>query len=379
MTGEQILIALGSMDDTLLELCENYRTPRRTTWKTLAAAACFALALLAGGAAALYHARIPVRPEPGVSQTQAGETAAVTQTQAEDETDVSVVFPPDSQIAPPSESAEKPPETAATTAAWNSGAGRYEGQIDGRSGGDAADPDEASAQETDALFRKAPITTKYPSLVWQGRTYTSRGNSDPSDKVQKTVLGTAELTGFDGKHRTKAQVCSVGGVSQAAAVAVQFPDSDRYYTYICASFAPATLGAYLDAFSFWDNAAFTRVSGCSRKYQATIYPAPQIQTLQRLFDRDAPLADVGEYDCPQDMTIDCTIPILGVRGSVFGVSETGYLQCRLTDSTVIYYVGPERAKAFLDTVDAGEATHLVPTTGALTPAEETTHRPQDEA
>ena len=361
MTGEQILIALGSMDDTLLELCDTYRAPRRMPWKALAAAACFALALLAGGAAALYHTRIPVMPEPDVSQTTAGETAPFTGSDAQDGTDVSVIFPPDARISPPPESAEELSEPT-TTAALNSGAWLYEGLIDGKSGEDADAPDEASAQETDALFRKAPITTKYPSLAWQGRTYTSRGSSDPSDKVQKTAVGTAELTGFDGKHRTRAQIYSVDGVSQAAALAVQFPDSDRYYTYICTSFAPATLGAYLDAFALWDNATFTRVSGCSRKYQATLYPAPQTQTLQKLFDRGAPLADVHEDDCLQDMTIDCTAPILGARGSLFGVSETGYLLCRLTDSTVIYYVGPERAKAFLDETDAGDATHLAETT-----------------
>lgn len=366
MTGEQLLIAFGSADDALLELCENYRAPRRMPWKALAAAACFALALLAG-AAALHRTRIPVTPEPAAPQTAAGETAPLNETQTGTgyEPDVSVIFPPLSQIPPTSEPAEIPPEAADTTAAWNVGAGVYERQ-DGKSGGDAVGSDEASAQETDALFRKAPITTKYPSLTWQGKTYMSRGNSDPSAKVQKTVLGTAELTGFDGVHKTTVKVLPVGGVSQAAAVAVQFADSDRYYTYVSTSFAPATLGAYADAFALWDNASFTRVSGCSRKYAATVYPAPAAQTLRDLFDRGAPLANADEDDCAQDMTIECSVPVLGVRGSAFGVSGTGYLFCRLTDSTVIYYIGAERAQAFLDAVDAGDATHLVATTAPRT-------------
>ena len=360
MTGEQLLIALGGVDDTLLEACEHYRATRRVPWKAMAAAACIALTLILGGVTALHHARLPVSTEPTEPQTtQTGETFAAVYSQ---ETDTEECF------LPPSSGTETTRQTITqvngtnTPACSGSGSGKigmYDGQDRYASGAD-----EASVQETNTLFEKAPITTKYPTLTWQGKTYMSRGNSDPSAKVQKTVLGSVEVTGFDGAHRTTVSVLPIRSVSQAAAVAVQFADSSRYYTYVCDSFAPATLGEYLDAFSLWDNASFTRVSGVSRKYAATLYPAPSAQTLKNLFDGDAPLAvNVNEYDCPQDMMIDCSMPIFGIKGSSFGVSETGYLVCRLTDSTVIYRIGQDRAKAFLDAVDTGDATHLVPTTG----------------
>lgn len=353
MTGEQILIALGGVDDALLEACETYRAPRHMPWKALTAAACFALAMLAG-TAALHRTRLPATPEPTDTQaTQTGETSAAIETETIMKTDSYFwedSAPRFSQTSPPFETTTRPSET--TTA--RSGAGVYDGKSD--------ETPQNAANEA-LLFARAPITTKYPSMTWQGKTYMSRGSSDPSAKVQKTILGTAELTGFDGVHKTTVRVLPIGGVSQEAAVAVQFADSDRYYAYVCVSFAPATLGEYLDAFALWDNASFTRVTGCSRKYPAAIYPAPSADVLHSLFDHGAKKANVREDDCPADMSIDCSAPVFGVKGSAFGVTETGYLLCRMTDSTVIYYVGSERAKTFLDTMDAGDATRLVQTTG----------------
>ena len=363
MTAENLLSAIGSVDEALLCACETYRPKTKRVWKSLAAAACIALAVAA--VAAVLHQK-PIPAEPQNSQPDAVQTLpAVSE---ETRTDASA----SENMTVPEEIIHLPmqpyvPQSSATQAGTpaivteKSGGGNIQsgGRSEGLYGGDAQ-PGGTNDPEQDALFEKAPITTKYPQMRWQGGTYTSRGNSDPASRVEQSIIGTAELTGFDGKHKMSVAILPLSGISTAAAVAVQFPDSDRCYTYISRSFAPATLGEYMDAFDLWNTMQFTGVSGCSEAYAAAVYPVPDQAAIRQLFDRSAKLStEKTLYN--SDMLLRANAPVLGFRGS-FAVSKTGYVLCMIGDTERAYFIGAERAEAFLKTVDAGPATRLAETT-----------------
>ena len=388
MTAEQLLVALGEIDESLPEVCEK-TFPKKTipVKEILAAAACVALVLLSTVAITHRRSRPPVQS----SETTA---AGVAEIQTEPATGESVTYPASEgatavdildelpQTTPPTATkrAEIPvnnaaqPQTDASVCVPNTTKNAASKSGSGASESYTAESAEVRGKPltTAAVsrpFDNAPVTSKYPDLTYNGKHYTSRGNSDLRGKVGQS-LGSVTLSGTDGDHdyTTTAELFSIPGISADAAVAVLFPDGGCY-AYVSPQYRPATLGQLMDDLSLQSNMTFGQVHGSSGKYAATIYPAvPDSEVRQMLFDRSAKLDDREVYR-EETVLIDVRLPLLGYPAGHIRLTADGYLIFPLLESEKVYCIGRERAEAFLAYLDRMEgATKLAETTATSAPA-----------
>ena len=361
MTVDQLLTAIGGVDDTLLAVCDNIPPVKHTAWKWASAAACLVVSAVAI-IAALHGTRLPLSPDKETTQIAAAGNETVSaqpserrETVAEDDTDI--VFSSAQQQTQPNTTTpaqegasqihlpNQPVQEETSVQSGISSDGLYSGDRETAGG-------KNTEVQNSALWDKAPITTKYPSMQWNGGTYASRGRAELNGQVLKQVLGTATLQGFDGdpSHKTTVQVMPIRGIAPDAAVAVQFPGNAMYYAYVCQTYAPKTLGQMIADLRLKENCTFTGASGCGGSYAATVYSAPAESEVWKLLDGSAAL-DTQKKLRPAVVLVRYSLPLLGETSSSFEVTEDGYVTVHFCEKELCYFVGRERAAAFMEYVE----------------------------
>lgn len=401
MTAEQVLVSLGEIDETLTEVCTKTFPKKAIPVKWIgAAAACIAAVLLStvlirpllstpgkvkdeswtdASAPVIRETVTEYQPSPEDSvdlldeilATMPAQTNAPSTTVISPRSNATVQNGASAQAAAPSEATSRAAQyvPASTAVSSTSTTSVMNAQQSRDSVAEIAGTRKATSVSSDA-WNKAPITSKYPDLTYNGRHYTSRGNSDLRGKVRQS-LGAASLQGFDGSpdHKTDAELFLIPGISADAAVAVQFPDGSCC-AYVSPQYRPATLGQLMDALSLRENMSFGKVSGCGDGREATIYPAVSDSDVWRmLFDRSAKL-DEREIYREETVTIDIRMPLLGYNVGSIGLTADGYLIVPLLESRKVYYIGQERAQEFLAVLDQSrDVTKLADNTTTSGPAE----------
>ena len=345
MTIDRLLDAVGGADDTLLALCEHIPPKKHTAWKWVSVAACIALTVLAV-TVVLRGTHLPTQPEDTTAALPAAvsesETETLTEPENEEQTkssEAEIPAPPIVNLPAQSEPAFFPNES--TTAPYM-GSGRvYDGSVETPRNGGETTPD--------GLWDNAPITSKYPTMVWNGQTYLSRGKAVLDGQVQRQPLGTATLQGFDGdpSHTTTAKLYPINGISTDAAVAVRYAGGETCFPFVCKTYAPGTLGQLTDDLSLWDNITITGASGCGGELAATVYTAPDTDEVRKLLDRDAPIA-ADNRPRYAAVLIRYSLPLLGQTTGSMGLTEDGDLIVHFCENELTYHVGKARAQAFID-------------------------------
>ena len=107
MTADQLLTAIGGVDDALLAACDNIPPAKHTAWKWAGAAACLVISAVAV-VAALHGTNFPASPDTSTTLLAAAESGSVSvqsserrETAAEADTDIDIVFPSAQQQTQP--------------------------------------------------------------------------------------------------------------------------------------------------------------------------------------------------------------------------------------------------------------------------------------
>ena len=376
MTAEQILIALGQIDETLPEICVKPVQKKAFPMKTVGTlAACIAAVILSTIAITRHSARPPVTSDTTAQNVAVTENVSGTFAAAGEETGTATFPAIEGETADPAQT--RPPEQTAaafdtttlcalpraaqqtqntraqttqssskkTVPAANTTAAEQSSLAAAEPGTHAATAVHPATTGASSARDTAPITTQYPEVTYQGRRYTSRAGTDLRGRTGQR-LGSVTLQGFDGAHTVTAELLTITGISPDAAVAVRFPDGSCY-AYVSPEYRPATLGKLTDDLDLRSNLTVGKVRGGG--YEAANSPAPSSETFWALFDRSAPL-DTSEVRHTESVVIDVTLPLLGYPNGSIGVTADGYLIVPLLESEKAYYIGKDRAQAFLQTI-----------------------------
>lgn len=358
MKSDRILSALGAADEALLDKCESFIPVRHSPWKWAATAAGLALAILAS--AAILHNKPLSKTEPddttqtaSIAEVQ-GEGIQETGYYTEQGTDASEQTQP--AIHLPMQTVPDLKTAAADTTSKGS-SGTYSGYKMGSA--DAAQETAPAVsttvrpltEEEKALFNKAPTyATKYPTLILDGKHYTSRGRSYPVvPEIAQENPETVTLTGFDGTHKTTGIVKPIHGISRSAAVAVYFPESENkeIYAYVNTDYKPSTLGTMMKDLNMPEMISFPGVGHNGAQSFSVI----EKTEFAKLFKADAPL-DSKNHEADVALFLKGIYPEIGYDSSnMFGVTKDGYLVVHLLENEYAFFVGKDRTQAFLNYVD----------------------------
>ncbi len=374
MKAEDILIALGDIDESLPQICDEpfpkRITPIRMKWIS-AAAACAAAILLSTVALTHRSVRPPVTEDTTSAEyigiTAAEQTtlpAADQETKSERERDTAMYAIPSGAVTRlPRETVQTAQQSdtwtnAATSAAqWNQPSRaitttQARGSSLEESSGYVKATQRVPSQQTTTTapsLSGALLPGQYPDLMYQGRQYTSRGSSDLQGKTGRS-LGTAVLYGSDGDpdSGTQAELFIIPDISADAAVAVQFSDGSCF-AYVNTQYAPDTLGELMDGLNLRANLTYGNVIVREDGYEATTFPAPEQSAFWSLFDRAAK-PDASGNRHTETVTIQVQLPLLGYSSASVGLTADGYLILPIVQPGNAYYIGEERVQAFLQSV-----------------------------
>lgn len=294
MNEKTLLKAIGGIDDRFLMFDTQERTDRKNIKHGIVWAVCAAaLAVCIGAAAVLQHGRNEVKSS---SESNMG-TSAVTTYQSE--------------IA-------------------------YEKQWD-----------EMTDEE------------RYTLLEYGGKSYDSKLSAVPQEYLGEKT-GSAQAVGYDlfndEKHTLGCEVYAIEGIDQNCAVAVKYDGQESAYAFVNAYYRPQTLGQFIEDLSLEDNLIFGDIY-CdyfeNGEYVSMKYTGADGGVIwdMLLTDRTAEnvYSDNDWYDVKMDIGVD--LPLLGYKNISLGVTEDGYIVTNILDTGKAFYIGKDKAEAFIEYVE----------------------------
>ncbi|MBQ6035678.1 MAG: hypothetical protein IJL43_00060 [Lachnospiraceae bacterium] len=215
-----------------------------------------------------------------------------------------------------------------------------------------------SAVETGELYEiphweDMPDVQRFNSLSYTGNEYRTALILVHAENVGD-LLGNGTLTGQDVYdndriHEIEGTVYQIAGIVPEAAVCVVFPDEpDRAYAYVNADYQPATLGQFMEdlGFSRWFGTRHVTVNRYPEK--DVVFEDIDTQTVLDMLLSDASLVnEPGHTGDETLLTISANLNIIGNHYKVMTLTKTGYLWTNLLESEKCFYVGEEKAEAFL--------------------------------
>ncbi len=204
---------------------------------------------------------------------------------------------------------------------------------------------------------------RFNGLIWRGNEYSTRVTVVPADRTGE-LLGTVKAQGYDiytdAVHEAEVRLYALTGVTEAAAVAVQFPDSEDRWVYISRGYRPATLGELTAGLSLADEASFGEANYDPQRTDRISYvrledfdDAPVHRLLADnadavILDPDTdPMRMLAE---DRKLGVSLNVPLVGTEDRVLAVTESGYLYTNALEAAYVFFIGEERAQAFLDWV-----------------------------
>ncbi len=215
---------------------------------------------------------------------------------------------------------------------------------------------ESSAESIERIptWEEQTMPERFPEMSYDGVQYWVRSTSLLPEQVGEPV---ADITasGYDvyteTSHTTDAQLFILDGISPSVALAVQYAGDDHFYPCISDAYFPETLGDLVNDMNLRENMSFNRIyydASNESAYISRVYTLPDPSVIWDFLFSDLSLKNEGDahYQVNQ-IDISVAIPVLGIQNLSLGVNSDNYMQTNITGVASSFYIGPERAEAFI--------------------------------
>ena len=197
---------------------------------------------------------------------------------------------------------------------------------------------------------------RFKSLSYGGNEYRTMLILVHTENVGN-ALGMGTLTGQDVYdndriHTVEGAVYAIADIVPEAAVCVVFPEEPgRAYAYVNADYKPATLGQFMEDLSFSRWFGTRHVTVDRHPEQDVVFEDIDTKTVFDMLLSDASLVnEPGHAGDEKLLTISANLNIIGNHNKVMTLTKEGYLWTNLLESEKCFYVGKEKAEAFLKEV-----------------------------
>ena len=205
------------------------------------------------------------------------------------------------------------------------------------------------------------ISEKYTELEYNSNTY-STCTQEIATELVGGKISEVTMIGYDiyedKYHYINAAVYELKDISADYALAIQFDGTEKYYIYINVWYSPDTLGEFIDALKLEENIFFSDIwygyFDEDNNYRQEIYSIPDDKIIwEKLILDNRTLENVYEQNkmYVARMSIGVNMPLLGTSNSI-EITEDGYLVTNIFATGKAFYIGEEKAKAFMDYVKA---------------------------
>ena len=334
MNKKDIEAMIGSIGDDFIQEAAVIRKKRSHILRNLGIAACFCL-LFAVGVLVLNRqdTGIALPSDPAVSVSDSSVFHTENTTQPPEPTTDSANGNSDIMISA-TENAQPIPTTPANSSDMN------------------------EACVISPKWDEKSISQQYGECTVGGLVYSSQITPLAAEKVGM-YLCDVTMTGYDiyedKTYTIAAQVYTITDILQDCAVAVRFADTDEYYVYVNSWYVPQTLGDLIDALQLRQTLSFGEAYAYhyASDYHTTITYADFDDSLVWSLLLDDPSVK-NEPDCDTfgepKLHISVDIPLLGYKNISLGISQDGYVTTNILNTFKCFYVGAEKAQAFLNTI-----------------------------
>ncbi len=211
-------------------------------------------------------------------------------------------------------------------------------------------------------WKDQTMLSRYPTLLFNGRSYS--GSGEITGAVIEDAVCSETLYGWDvyteTKYQIQATVYPIEGISDECALALQFEGSDSLYVYRNSAYRPDTLGDLIEDLNLRETLSFGSIYyNGQKRYGKPItveFVDPDPAAIWELLLSDSSLVNLYDknYTTPliSDMAISINAPLLGHTNISLSVTRTGYMYTNLLDSAKIFFIGEEKAEAFIQYIQA---------------------------
>lgn len=211
------------------------------------------------------------------------------------------------------------------------------------------------------------INGQYTRFEWQGYAYNSSTAEISAEKLgellgETTASGVDEYT--DEKHEITVSVYPINKISEKTALAVQFPEDEKFYVYYNRNYVPRTLGDFIDDLNLAENLKISDTATCStiengymtdREY-SDIDTSKLMEIL--LSGRNVPTESMFDYntfvegerfEAALDFAVD--IPILGIKNLSLEITKGGFVHTNaFFHTSTLFYLGTDKTDSFVQYV-----------------------------
>ena len=205
------------------------------------------------------------------------------------------------------------------------------------------------------------ITGKYNEIEFNGDRYSTKNQTIDSELLLEN-LGSYKAIGLDEindkLYETQVTAYSIKNLSKNAVIAINFESTSEFYVATNPFYSPATLGDFITDLNLKENLTFGLVRYDNSRGMGDDYVQETIELTdlkaemvwEKLLDNPAlknvySIEDWWHFD---KMNISVNLQLLGYRNFSFGVTEDGYITTNILDTGKAFYIGPQKAKEFMD-------------------------------
>jgi len=210
------------------------------------------------------------------------------------------------------------------------------------------------------------LTRKYPEVSWQDVTYTVNSPTIPATAIGEP-LAKATAKGYDiytdTIHETTVTLYRIKGIAEQCAVAVQYTGHDGYHPAHNVWYRPETLGQFLDDLNLKENIEFGKAymdyfDKDMNYHSLETKTAIAKGDVFNLLLSDTTLENVYDQQnmYVNKMGLSVNVPLLGIQNVSLGVTEDGYLFTNILGSGKAFFIGKDKAQAFIDHVTSAYST-----------------------
>ncbi|MBQ5841375.1 MAG: hypothetical protein IIW40_05415 [Clostridia bacterium] len=210
------------------------------------------------------------------------------------------------------------------------------------------------------------LTRKYPEVSWQDVTYTVNSPTIPAAAIgeplaKATAYGHDVYTSAD--YQIAVTLYRIKGVAEQCAVAVVYDRFEGYYPAYNVWYRPETLGQFLDDLNLKENIKFGKAymdyfDKDMNYHSLETKTAIAKGDVFNLLLSDTTLENVYDQQnmYVNKMSLSVNVPLLGIQNVSLGVTEEGYLFTNILGSGKAFFIGKDKAQAFIDHVTSAYST-----------------------
>lgn len=211
------------------------------------------------------------------------------------------------------------------------------------------------------------INGQYTSFEWQGCGYMTSGSEISAEKLgwllgETTASGVDQYT--DEKHEITVSVCPINKISEKTALAVQFPEDEKFYVYFNRNYKPETLGDFIDDINLTENLKISTTATCSTiengymtnweysdidasKFMEILLSGRNVPT-ESMFDYNT-FAEGDRFEAALNFAVD--IPILGIKNLSLEITKGGFVHTNaFFHTSMLFYLGKDKTDSFVQYV-----------------------------